>query len=478
MILNKQGGITMRKLNTILVLLVFVLSLIPAAFAEEGSANVAADVETGTDKVSDSSDGATEGMRDKARAAKDAAIKDRAMARDAQGKFENIREHQRNMLMRAIELCSGENIPLTAEQKMANARTERCVDMFTKRLALVAKLTEKDLERLTRITDKQKEHEKDLDDLEADEDFHKFGKEGKARDIAEQKMANARAKFNEAEDKFVKVLSEHKEAREKAAKLKDVLKECETSDTEECKQKLRDHKDEAKRFLLNAADAIIAQLEKIKARVQASEDLSDEEVNELLGRLDAQISEVRDARATIENLTPESSRTDIKEAAKKIRVAWGKIKHDVEKDAEHLIDSRIGGIVVRSKHLETKLGRILAKMAEEGKDTSAVESLVADFNAALDEAKQHYEDALAKYKEFKDNKDESTLKQAQDLRNQAHESLKKAHETLKKIFKTLKAQGKERELEADDENEVEDKAEEETAETETSEGTEESGTGA
>lgn len=468
MILNKQGGITMRKLNTVLVLLVFVLSLIPSAFAERYSDSNAADVETGTDKVSDSSDDANEVMRDKARAVKDAAIKERAMARDAQGKFENIREHQKNMLMHAVELC---------REKAKDPA--RCEDMFNKRLALVAKLTEKDLERLTRITERQKEHEKDLDDLEADEDFHKFGKEGKARDIAEQKMENAHAKFNEAEDKFMKVLSEHKEAKEKAAKLKDVLKECETSDTEECKQKLKDHKDEAKRFLLNAADAIIAQLEKIKARVQASEDLSDEEVNELLSRLDAQISEVRDARATIENLTPESSRADIKEAAKKIRVAWGKIKQDVKRDVEHLIDSRIGGIVVRSKHLETKLDRILAKMAEEGRDTSAVESLVADFNAALDEAKQHYEGALAKYKEFKDNKDENTLKQAQDLRKQAHESLKKAHETLKQIFKTLKAQGKERELEADDENEdneneVEDEAEEETTGTETSEGTEES----
>ncbi len=447
----------MKKLNTILVLMVFILSLIPPVFAEEGS--------NGLDVIKDATEtdrsGTDSGSVDKREMIRNAvkddvnAIKERAMARDAQGKFESIREHQKRMLMHAVEIC---------REKAEDSA--RCEEMFNKRIALVERLGEKDLERLKRITERQDQHEKELDELESDEDFKKFHREGKAREIAKQRMENAHAKFKEAEERFLKVVAEHKEAREKAAKLKDVLKECEASETEECKQKLRDHKDEAKSFLLNAADAIIAQLEKIKARVQASEDLSEEEVNELLSRLDAQISEVRDARATIENLTAESSREDIKEAAKSIRVAWGKIKHDVEKDVEHLVNSRIGGIVVRSKHLETKLNRILAKMAEEGKDTSVVESLVADFNAALDEAKGHHEAALAKFNEFRTNEDESALKEAQDLRKQAHESLKKAHETLKQIFKALKAQGKEEELEEDEEDEVEDEAEEDEDEEE------------
>ncbi len=433
----------MKKLNTILVLLVFVLSLIPAAFADEGS-NV--DTETDSSDVR-----VKEELRERFRE-KDGEIrteiKERAMARDATGRFEAIREHQKSVLMRAVEIC---------REKAEDPA--RCEEMFAKRIALVEKLGEKDLERLKRISEKQKEHEKELDELESDEDFKKF-REGKAREVARQKLENAHAKFKESEERFVNVLKEHKEAREKASKLKDVLKECEASESEECKEKLREHKDEAKSFLLNAADAIIAQLEKIKARVQASEDLSEDEVNELLSRLDAQISEVREARATIENLTPESSREDIKEAAKKIRVAWGKIKNDVKKDVENLVNSRIGGIIVRSKHLETKLNRILAKMAEEGRDTSAVESLVADFNAALNEAKEHYELALGKYSEFKANKDEDALREAQDHRNQAHLSLKKAHETLKQIFKALKAQGKEEELEEDEEEEVEEEAEE------------------
>ena len=429
----------MKKLNTILVLLVFLMSLVPVAFAEEG-----------TDSK-DSIELTREKMREGVNAVKDdvTAIRAKTMARDATGRFEAIRMHQKERLMHAIEICR--------EKGLA---PERCEDMFQRRMDLVAKLSEKDLERLTRIGERKAEHEKDLDNLEKEEGFRKFAKEEvKARKIAPDRIENARGKLKQAEETFTRTLKEHKESREKAAKLKDVLKECENSDTDECRQKLVSHKEDTKTFLLNAADAVIAQLEKIKARVQSSEDLSEEEANELLSRIDAQIAEVREARASVEALTSESSREDIKEAAQKIRVAWGNIKHDVEKGAEKLINARIGGIIVRSKHLETKLNRILERMAEEGRDTSSVESLVDEFNVALDEAKQYYDQSLEKYKTFKDGKDEAVLKEAKELRNKAHLALKKAHEALKQIHRELKAQGKDKELESDEEDSVEEEAE-------------------
>ena len=423
----------MKKLNTILVLMVFLLSIIPTAFAEEADNTV--------DRIAES-EKTSANVRD-ALKRETATIKERVdLGAD---RMEAIRMHQKDRLMNAIAICKEKNIA-----------SERCEDMFQRRMELVAKLSEKDLERLTRISDRKAEHLKDVDNLEKEEGFRKFDKEEtKARKVASERIENARGKLKQAEETFARAVNAHKEAREKAAKLKDVLKECESSETDECRQKLVSHKEDTKTFLLNAADAIIAQLEKIKARVQSSEDLSEEEATELLNRIDAQIAKVREARASVEALTSESSRADIKDAAKQIREIWGNIKHNVAKDAERLIHSRIGGIIVRSKHLETKLNRILERMAENGKDTSSVESLVDEFNSALDEAKQYYDQAIEKFK----SKDEASVKEAQELRNKAHLALKKAHETLKQIHRELKSKGMEKELETDEEDEVEEEVE-------------------
>ena len=97
------------------------------------------------------------------------------------------------------------------------------------------------------------------------------------------------------------------------------------------------------------------------------------------------------------------------------------------------------GIVVKTKHLQTKLDRTLEKMAERDLDTSTAESLVEGFSGLLDEAQTDYESAL---KEFGNKQ----IQEGQEKVKKAQEKLKEANNKLKDIIKEIKEQGGDKDL--------------------------------
>lgn len=311
-----------------------------------------------------------------------------------------------------------------------------------------------------RLAEKLQDHELRVKELRSEEHFKKFTRRAqKARDVAQVKYERARVKFKEATEEYDEAVRNYKNARPDASKLKDVLKECEKSETDECKAKVSKHKSAAKRFLLHTTDVIIAQLEKIESRINQNEDLTDEEASELLARLAEHADVIREARAAVEELTEDSTREEIKEAAQTVRDAWAKIKPDVKAKVEKVISSRIGGIIVRSKHLETKLYKTLDRMESKGFDTSRVEALVDEFNAHLD-------DAAEAYRQSQEALEGDNVREAHNLRKEADAALRKAHNVLKDIHKAIKSVGETVSDEpAEDESEVDDKEDESTDDT-------------
>jgi hypothetical protein len=213
---------------------------------------------------------------------------------------------------------------------------------------------------------------------------------------------------------------------------------------------------------LHTADTILAQLEKIEARIQQNEDLSEEEANDLLERLSSYADEIREARATIEELGEDSSREEIKEAANTIRKSWAHIKPKIKNHVERVVNSRIGGIIVRSKHLEEKLWKTLERMENAGKDTTAVEGLVEEFNTHLDDAAESYRKSLNAL----ESDDEESVKEAHALRKEAHASLRKAHNLLKDIHRAIKNAGEVVSDEDVDDSELDDESDEDDDEDE------------
>jgi len=198
---------------------------------------------------------------------------------------------------------------------------------------------------------------------------------------------------------------------------------------------------------------VLESLNKIKSQVESSEYLSEEELSKILADLSERITEVETAKATITALSENATDDQIKEAAQTIKKAWIGAKPDLEIAAGKLKNARLGGIIVKSTHLEAKLERILGRMAINGTDTSAVEPIVAEFKTQVESAKSNFKLAQEKFAAASKEKDvarASLIKEAQNLMDQAHKNLQEANKKLVEIVAKIKQVGAADVLEEDD----------------------------
>lgn len=426
----------MKKIFALLVLSVFLISLMPMAFAEE-KAN-ARDVEkriiTTTIKAARSGNLTAEDLKEQ-----------------LAGKFEDIRKHQKDQLMIAVDKCREKNL----------SNLSRCEEKYEKRIALVEKLGGKDLERLDRILENKAKHEADFEKLKNSSEFRQYKAEHayKARDIVKEKLENARDKFVNAKEKYGEAKEKYHDARLNFNETKEKLAECRGANTTECSQLREKIITQAKEQLLKTADLMIEHLNKLISKIESSEDLTDEEANQSIEKLNAQISEIEAIKAKIEAA---QTKEEIAAAAKELRSKLADLKKTSDVHAGSVVNARIGGIIVKSKQLETKLNSILERMAEKGKNTSAAEPLIAEFNAKLNEAITHYNLSVEKFKEAKATTPPNTdlIREAQSHLKEAHKSLQDAQKILKDIVKAIKQTGGEEELEGSEEEEASEEDEE------------------
>ena len=274
-------------------------------------------------------------------------------------------------------------------------------------------------------------------------------------EIAREKFDNARARYEEAKEKY-------QDAREKYLAAK------ESGDEEAALE-------HAKEILLKSADSIIAHLEKIKAKIEENEQISEEMVAELTARIDNQITEIA---AIKEKIQSAETKEEIKESAKELRSAWKETEHKARAFAERVVTARVQGVVNQAEVLEKKIDAALARMEEQGIEVD-VDVEVAAFSALVQKSRDSFSQAQEKLNQAINATDGETQKdlvdEAKDLIEVSRESLKQAHETLKDIVEKIRESGKELEIDDDEAVEVEDESEdeEETEDDEELEGEEE-----
>lgn len=357
----------------------------------------------------------------------------------------------------------------TATTKRSPEVTEKLRQQLQERLN---KLPEQARLRWEEVNQKRVERLAKLEELKQKPEFKQFREDMnfKARALGLEKVKEAKEKFLEAKEKFKESRDKAKEAQLKFLEAKQNRKNC-TENCEDLEAKTLEH---AKKFLINTADSIIKHLEKVKEKIQASEDLTEEESAKMIAEIDAEIKTLEDAKAKVEAAT---TKEELKDVSKTILEAWKRIKNHARWYVGKLVITKHGGIIVKMKHLELRLQKVLEKMEENGKDTTTIQPLIDKFHTSLQEAEKNFELATAKFKEFKDlpePKGEAGNKIIQEAQNYMRESnkyLKEAHQTLKEMVKAVKDKQGNEELEEttteeaeEDLESTEDEDEEETEE--------------
>ncbi len=447
----------MKRLLSLFIIGIFLVSLMPSVLAEgysEGDSNknndhrgniVSDEGNNGLDNaVTTSDENKGKGIDNKKLVTKRLKRLKKEIRKIRGVKAEDIRNFQKEMLMVAIDKCKEKGIDV-----------EKCERTLKRRVELVKKLKEKDLKRLNRISKKKLEKIKGFMELRKEKEFRKFKKNGfKARIVAKEKYKLALERYNKAKKTYLDIKERYVKKSKAIRKLKNELKGL-TGD--EYKEKEGEIKEKVSEFLVDVSDMILKHLEMVKERVESNEDLSEEEVSEILEKIKEEIAKVEKVKEEALSLTSESSKEEIREVAKELKEVWLDLKPKVKRAVGRVVNARIGGIIVRSKHLENRLNRILERMVEEGKDISELEPLIEKFNGFLDEAKENYKKARELF-------NDGLVREGHEYMKEAHKALKEANKALKEIFKELKNENMEEELEEDEVSEVEEEAEEELVE--------------
>jgi hypothetical protein len=294
----------------------------------------------------------------------------------------------------------------------------------------------------------------------------------KARKITQAKLAQAKEAYVTAKERYQTARKNYIATQNTFKEAKENIRRC-RNNSEECNEIKEQIKGRAKEFLLKTADRILEHINKVKAKVESNEDLSEEETAEILGKIDGMIKEIEDAKATIEN---SEDKKEIIDATKKIKRAGVSIKKRLSIHTGRVVNARIGGIIVKIRQLETKLEKILERMEEKGIDTSDIQVLVDEFKAKTDEAKENYENALDKFKEASSTEDVEAAHELATEGNkymkESHKKLQEAQKLLRDIVLSIKQKGGQDDLKEVSEEETED---EETDEDETDDDDEEGG---
>ena len=242
----------------------------------------------------------------------------------------------------------------------------------------------------------------------------------KMREISKENQEKAFEKIKDHQEKF-------RENQEKAKELKKQVNS----------QKGTKQIQVSKEFMLTNIDLMIEYLQKLKSKVESSEDISDVEASQIIDQIDQRIdklNEQRDLISTTDNINGLRLKLkDIKDFNEDLT------SFSIE-SADKITHRRVGEIIKRSESLERKLDRILANT--NSTNQSQVNSLVNDFKAKIADAKDKYQKALDL---FEDAKDASNSFDRHKLIIDAHQNLmtaqydlKSAHVILQQILKLVK----------------------------------------
>ncbi len=260
----------------------------------------------------------------------------------------------------------------------------------------------------------------------------------KKRVIAANKLKQAEDNFNKAKQDYMKANKIYKERKALFLATKTQLRECQDVDSEECNQLRAEVQEHAKEYLVNGAKMAIEHLNKIKNKVESAEDMDEDKAAEIIAEIDAAIAELE---ASITELEAATTKEEIQSAAENMNNAWKKIQHREKVHAAQLVHAKVWNIVQRSQHMEEKLDSILAEMEEEGIDIDDIDAKVENFSAKIASAKDKHNESknlLSQAHELKsDDPTEDEITQITELLNESRQLLREAHEDLKDAQKLL-----------------------------------------
>ncbi len=268
----------------------------------------------------------------------------------------------------------------------------------------------------------------------------------KARKVAQEKIQALKQTREQLEEKYKNLESEMARERNEFNKYKEFEKGCDanSSNSTECEQYRERAREYAKNALEKMAETELNILDRLAAQAEQNEDLTEQELQEILDDIDAKKLEINDALAALDSA---ETKDEIKEAGQTIIDLWKEIRQRFVVHEYRLVKANVGGILLRAKVLDRKLDRLLAYYREKDMNTSEIQPLVDDYSALVESAREKFAQADEKFKEAwnlnkQANPDVEQIhtlaEEGRALVKDAQDDLKEAADKIKELFQSLK----------------------------------------
>ena len=264
------------------------------------------------------------------------------------------------------------------------------------------------------------------------------------RNIAKDKLLKASNDFLKAQNKYLNAKNNQLKARDDFLGLKLRLAECKNT-SENCSALENQTFEKAQEDLNQIADKLISYLEKVKSKVEGSENLNETEADEAIDKIDDLISKLEDAKDAVDAA---DTKAELQAAGKQILDAWKDMDFKALFYAGKVINAEVGQIFSRSELLEKKLDVVLQKLENKSINVTGLQDLLDNFSAKIDDAREKMKDAnelFAEAKELRaDNKTteaKEKLEEAKNLTSEAHQDLKDAHTILMDLVHQINQKG-------------------------------------
>lgn len=244
--------------------------------------------------------------------------------------------------------------------------------------------------------------------------------------ISEQKIRSSEERFQKAEQNLLKLKTG----------LDNEMNLLLLAESDKDVERIKEH---SRKYIYDAAFAIINYLEKIKSRIEQSPDLRKEESEELINSINLQVQDLEDIMYdSEENLELD----EVRYLAKNLNALWKIIRIESEFYVISLVNSKIDNIIKESEILEAKLEKILFDMENKGIGMDSLDKMLFTFSQSVFDARKNLAESdnmcsSARSSGMK-NEVESFIVESKFYSSKAKNSLSDSYAILKDIIKEIK----------------------------------------
>ncbi|MBI4981290.1 hypothetical protein HZC30_07095 [Candidatus Woesearchaeota archaeon] len=247
----------------------------------------------------------------------------------------------------------------------------------------------------------------------------------------------AREKYEELKDhreKAKEIYDQQKdELKDRRARMQKICKET----PEQCASKTSEFKVGAQQHLEKTLELVTASVEKITNRVEDSKVLTKEEKKlalEQIAQLEAKLAE---EQKKLEALSADTSREEWNAAIREFKLMWTQVRQSEQRIVSLLISSKMENLVEKHDEFYNSMLMRIDALKSKDVDTAPLEEIAAEFKEQMNGLA---EDQKAAREAWAKATDREALQQAKDAQQKVRDGMKETKETLHKFveeYKTL-----------------------------------------